>query len=64
MLLSRLIIGLTGAFGCGTTFLADNFFLSDGYQKCSLSQILKDKYVEDKGVAFETRHDLQEYGNE
>lgn len=62
--MSRLIIGLTGAFGSGTTFLTDNFFLKMGYHKCSLSKILKNKYVEDKGSSHKSRHELQEYGNE
>ncbi len=63
-MLGRWIIGLTGAFGCGTSFLAENFFEKEGYVRCSLSQILKDKYVKDKGEPHKTRHDLQEYGNE
>ena len=62
--MGRLIVGLTGAFGSGTTFLADYFFVTDGYKKCSLSQVLKDKYVEEKGTPHENRHALQEYGNE
>jgi len=62
--LNRVILGLTGAFGSGTTFLADNFFVKDGFVKCSLSQVLKEKYAEEKGEAYKSRHDLQEYGNQ
>ena len=63
-LLSRWIIGLTGAFGCGTSFLAEHFFEKEGFTRCSLSKILKSKYAQDKGEPHKTRHDLQEYGNE
>ena len=62
--LGRLIVGLTGAFGSGTTFLADNFFKKEGFIKGSLSQILKDKFKEKEGRAHENRHELQEFGNE
>lgn len=62
--MSRLIIGLTGAFGSGTSFLADNFFATKGFEKYSLSQVLKEKYVQEKGEPYKTRHDLQEFGNE
>lgn len=62
--MGRLIVGLTGAFGSGTTFLADNFFVKDkGFVKCSLSQILKDKFAEEYRRPHENRHELQEYGN-
>lgn len=62
--MSRWIVGLTGAFGCGTSFLAEHFFEKEGFTRCSLSQILKSKYAQDKGEPHKTRHDLQEYGNE
>ena len=58
------MVGLTGAFGSGTTFLADNFFEKEGFIKGSLSQILKDKFKEEKGRPHENRHELQEFGNE
>lgn len=57
-------MGLTGAFGSGTTFLAENFFEKEGFVTCSLSHVLKEKYVKEKGESFKTRHDLQEFGNE
>lgn len=62
--MSRIIIGLTGAFGCGTSFLAENFFKKKGFNQCSLSQILKDKYRETYGKDFDKRRDLQDFGNE
>ena len=61
--MDRLIIGLTGAFGCGTSFLAENFFVKMGYEKCSLSTFLKDSF-KTKFDKEPQRSDLQEYGNE
>lgn len=63
-MMGRIIVGLTGAFGSGTSFLAKNFFEKRGFHTCSLSQILKDKYVEVRGKEFKTRRDLQDFGNE
>lgn len=63
-MMDRIIVGLTGAFGSGTSFLAKNFFEKRGFHTCSLSQILKDKYVEVRGKEFKTRRDLQDFGNE
>lgn len=61
--MSRVIVGLTGAFGCGTSFLAKNFFAKKGFHQCSLSQILKEKFVEENGESQKTRRDLQDFGN-
>ena len=61
--MGRLIVGLTGAFGSGTTFLADNFFAKMGFTKYSLSEVLKAKYAEETGAPHASRHDLQEFGN-
>ena len=64
--MARLIVGLTGAFGSGTTFLADNFFAKMGFTKYSLSEVLKEKYVVKSGdvavvtagvVSKNTRHE-------
>ena len=61
--MKRLIIGLTGAFGSGTSFLATNFFENKhGFLHFSLSSILKDCYKKETGKD-EVRHELQEYGN-
>lgn len=62
--MGRLIIGLTGAFGSGTSFLAENFFAKRGFKKYSLSQQLKEKFEEKYGQHYESRHELQDYGNE
>ena len=56
--MGRLIVGLTGAFGSGTTFLADNFFAKMGFTKYSLSEVLKAKYAEETGAPHASRHDL------
>ena len=58
-----MMIGFTGAFGSGTSFLAKYFFEEQGYKKCSLSTILKRKYKDEKGEPYKTRQDLQDYGN-
>lgn len=62
--MSRTIIGLTGAFGCGTSFLAKNFFAKKNFCQCSLSQILKDKFAKEYKKEPERRRDLQDFGNE
>lgn len=63
--MGRFIIGLTGAFGCGTTFLAQYFFERKlNFERCSLSSILKAKYQEKYGKGFGERSALQEFGNE
>lgn len=64
-ILSRLIVGLTGAFGSGTTFIAENFFMKiEKFERCSLSQILKDRYAEQIGKPHQNRRELQEFGNQ
>jgi len=63
--MSGLIIGLTGAFGSGTSYVADKFLVSEmGYEKLSLSTILKEKYAEKYGQTEPSRSELQRYGNE
>lgn len=58
-------MGLTGAFGSGTTFIAENFFVKiEKFERCSLSKILKDKYVEQFGEPSQSRSQLQEFGNQ
>lgn len=61
--MSRVILGFTGAFGSGTSFIAKNFFDQAKYEKGSLSTILKEKYKEEYGEPHKNRRDLQEYGN-
>lgn len=62
--MKRFIIGLTGAFGSGTSFIAENFFSKMGYIRCSLSNILKEEYTLETGNETCSRKELQNYGNE
>ena len=62
--MNRIIVGLTGAFGSGTSFLATEFFEKSNFLKCSLSDILRSESEKKYGKKAETRNDLQEYGNE
>ena len=57
-----LIIGLTGAFGSGCSFLAENFLKE--FEQFSLSKILKEAYLQEKGVEADQRELLQEFGDE
>jgi len=60
------IIGLTGSFGSGCTYLANKMLVPRGYRRISLSDILRDLYREetgsDPGVA--DRATLQDFGDE
>lgn len=47
--MSRIIVGLTGAFGSGTSFLATEFFEKSDFIKCSLSDILRSEYEKKYG---------------
>lgn len=59
----RLIIGLTGAFGSGATFIATQFLEKKGYKKCSLSDILREENKNQGGDSSPSRKELQEFGN-
>ena len=61
--MGRKIIGLTGAFGSGSSFLAKHFFEKKGYKRCSLSSALREKYKSEKGDDAPNRSALQDYGN-
>lgn len=58
-----LIIGLTGSFGSGCTYIAENI-LSSHYESGSLSGIVKDLYEQIVGRKHECRNDLQEFGDQ
>jgi dephospho-CoA kinase len=60
------IIGLTGSFGSGCTYLADHILAAKGYKGVSLSDILRDVYSKEKGGSSEDipRHELQAFGDE
>ncbi len=63
--MKRKIIGLTGAFGSGASFLAENFFVKEmRYEKFSLSKELRELFKEEKGRENVSRRELQEFGNE
>ncbi len=62
--MGRKIIGLTGAFGSGSSFLAEHFFEKKGYSRCSLSDALREKYKAEKGDEEPNRAMLQKFGNE
>ena len=61
--MQRVIIGFTGAFGSGTSYLAKNFFEKMGYTTLSLSVILREEYRIKNGKSADTRNDLQVFGN-
>ncbi|MCL2838524.1 MAG: deaminase [Oscillospiraceae bacterium] len=59
-----LIIGLTGAFGSGCSFFADNFLCKKhNFSKYSLSEELKKSYKKAYGCDHQTRRELQDFGN-
>ena len=53
--MGRKIIGLTGAFGSGSSFLAKHFFEQKGYKRCSLSDALRERYKEENGGAVQDK---------
>ncbi|MCP4130178.1 MAG: hypothetical protein GY754_04270 [bacterium] len=58
------IIGLTGSFGSGCTFIAEKKIVKHGYKYISLSNILRDEYKKEHGQASDENRDLlQNYGN-
>ena len=61
--MQRIIIGLTGAFGSGKTFLGKKFFEKMGYTLLSLSTVLKEEYKIKYGRDADNRTDLQDFGN-
>ena len=57
------IIGFTGFFGSGCSFVS-NYFPKD-YTTISLSEILREKYRQKTGITGKIpRTDLQTFGNE
>ncbi len=59
------IVGLTGSFGSGCTYVADRILVeSKGYRKLSLSDTLRELYEQEKGgKASQDRRNLQQYGD-
>ncbi len=65
--MDRYVIGLVGAFGSGCTYIAKNFIANNGYHYLSLSDILRDLYLEENGLCPEEsleRKVMQDYGNQ
>ena len=59
-MVGKKIIGLTGPFGSGCSYIAEKILSLKGYKYISLSEILRDNIV-DKDCS---RSDLQDKGNE
>lgn len=61
---NTIIIGLTGPFGSGCTFVAKKFIEKMGYKYISLSDILRDEFkkVRNEKESY-IRNNLQEFGN-
>lgn len=57
---SKTIIGMTGPFGSGCSYIANEILVKEGYKYISLSEILRSEYGEDKSP---TRTELQDFGN-
>ena len=60
-----LIIGLTGSFGSGCSYIAEHVLEKRGYKVISLSEILKKMYQEEtkKDPKEAKRHELQDFGD-
>lgn len=58
---NKIIIGMTGPFGSGCTYIAENILVPKGYRYLSLSQILRDSLPKDSSPP--TRTSLQDFGN-
>lgn len=60
----KTIIGLTGSFGSGCSFIAKDFIAKEGYKYISLSSILREVYEEEHKCRISlSRHQMQDYGN-
>lgn len=57
---SKIIIGMTGPFGSGCSYIAKEILMKKGYSYISLSAILKKEYGEGREP---TRSELQDFGN-
>ncbi len=60
---NKIIIGLTGPFGSGCTYVAKNHIEKFGYKYISLSSILKEEYTAQSNIQNYSRTILQEFGN-
>ncbi len=60
------IIGLTGSFGSGCSYIAKNILKKRGYEILSLAEILKEEFKTQKGkdAVKSPRRELQDFGDE
>jgi dephospho-CoA kinase len=59
------IIGLTGSFGSGCTYVATNLLADLGYRRISLSDLLRKEYASKTGQSNGVpRGELQAFGDE
>lgn len=58
------VIGLTGSFGSGCTYVAENVLAQMGYERLSLSEILREKYEAANPDKKPQRLELQKFGDE
>lgn len=55
--MARLVIGLTGSFGSGCSFIAAKHFEPKGFKIISLTTFLRTAFKEEKGKEPESRMD-------
>ncbi|MDA8227934.1 MAG: deaminase [Desulfitobacterium hafniense] len=60
-----IVLGLTGSFGSGCTYVAEEFIMPKGYQYLSLAHILREFFKEQNGQECDlSRHEMQNYGTQ
>lgn len=60
----KIVIGLTGSFASGCSYIEKHFITPEGYKRLSLSDVLKDMYKDEHSKKSPKRHELQKYGTE
>lgn len=58
-----IVIGLTGSFGSGCSYIAENIITKLGYRKISLSDVLRSQYSTENKNEPTCRNDLQVFGD-
>jgi len=58
---NKIIIGMTGPFGSGCTYIAKSFLEAEGYRYLSLSDILRNEFSQTKLLS---RTSMQDFGNQ
>lgn len=59
----ELVIAMVGSFGSGCTYIADNHLVPAGFEKVSLSDILREEYSRRHGKSNPARAELQGFGS-